>query len=179
MAESFGLQLGDDALLALFYRWDPQGSGSLSYEPLVAALLADGDAFALYAPGKAAAEVAQGAADKRAAAECARAIVAAARGGAKAVRRVLEAMAEDEKAQAQQPSLQQRQPPLTLLHWSAFSAGLASVGVALSPQQQAYVRDARQGFVLATGTGLFGTVDWRRFCDAMDEAERSMVAGKG
>lgn len=174
MSESFGLQLGDDALLALFYGADPQGTGSLEYEPLVAALLADGDAFALYSPARAAIEGAQGAVDKRAAAEAARAIAAAARGGAAAVRRVLEAMAEDEQAQPlglrqQRPS---RTPALTLLAWPAFAAGLVSVGVALSPQQQAYVRDARQAFVHATGKGLCGTVDWRRFCDALDEAGR-------
>jgi hypothetical protein len=170
MAESFGLQLGDDALLALFHEWDPSGTGSLPYEPLVAALLADGDAFALYAPRRAAAEAAQGAADARGAAEAARAIAGTARGGAAAVRRVLAAMAEEG---APPPA-----PARALLPWPAFVAGLASVGVALSPQQQAYVRDARQSFVTPRGAkgGGGGTldgvvVDWRRFCNALDDCD--------
>ncbi len=41
------MQLDDDSLLALYHVYDPQGSGYLAYEPLVAQLL-DGDYFALY-----------------------------------------------------------------------------------------------------------------------------------
>jgi hypothetical protein len=47
MTESFGMQLDDDSLLALYYVNDPQGSGFLAYEPLVEQLL-DGDYFSLF-----------------------------------------------------------------------------------------------------------------------------------
>ena len=35
MTESFGMQLDDDSLLALYHVHDPAGCGCLAYEPLV------------------------------------------------------------------------------------------------------------------------------------------------
>lgn len=39
MTESFGMQLDDDSLLALFYVYDPHGTGSMPYEPFVQKLM--------------------------------------------------------------------------------------------------------------------------------------------
>jgi hypothetical protein len=47
--ESFGMQLDDDSLLALYYVYDPEGSGCLHYEDIVKQLL-DGDYYAMYSP---------------------------------------------------------------------------------------------------------------------------------
>lgn len=49
--ESFGMQLDDDSLLALYYVYDPAGSGYLAYEDIVKQLL-DKDYFAMYLPEK-------------------------------------------------------------------------------------------------------------------------------
>lgn len=149
MAEAVGLQLGDDALLALFFEWDGEGRGTLAYEPFVRALLADDDAFALFSPealGGCGGAQRQAAAEKQAAGGTARAIASAARGGSVAVRRVVGAMAASSGG---------------ALDWREFCSALAAVGVSLSPMQQEHVRAA------------YGSdaVDWRRFCDALDKAE--------
>eukprot|EP00803_Ostreobium_quekettii_P009237 evm.model.scf_479.3 EVM.evm.TU.scf_479.3 scf_479:17845-20257(+) len=47
MTESFGMQLDDDSLLALYCVYDPDGTGCLRYEDLMSQLL-DPDYFALY-----------------------------------------------------------------------------------------------------------------------------------
>jgi hypothetical protein len=47
MGESFGMQLDDDSLLALYHVYDPDGTGCLAYEQLMGKLL-DPDYFALY-----------------------------------------------------------------------------------------------------------------------------------
>mmetsp|Transcript_29044 Transcript_29044/g.53375 ORF Transcript_29044/g.53375 Transcript_29044/m.53375 type:complete len:356 (-) Transcript_29044:838-1905(-) len=47
MCETFGMQLDDDNLMALFYVYDPQGTGFLEYESLVQQLLSPSD-FAFY-----------------------------------------------------------------------------------------------------------------------------------
>lgn len=47
MTESFGMQLDDDSLLALYSVYDPEGTGYLQYEDLMSQLL-DPDYFALY-----------------------------------------------------------------------------------------------------------------------------------
>lgn len=47
MGESFGMQLDDDSLLALYHVYDPEGTGFLAYEELVKQLL-DPDYYALY-----------------------------------------------------------------------------------------------------------------------------------
>eukprot|EP01026_Neomeris_dumetosa_P065940 TRINITY_DN6350_c0_g2_i4.p1 TRINITY_DN6350_c0_g2~~TRINITY_DN6350_c0_g2_i4.p1 ORF type:complete len:234 (+),score=43.24 TRINITY_DN6350_c0_g2_i4:10-711(+) len=47
MMESFGIQLDDDSLLALFYLYDKSGQGCMGYEELMQILL-DPDYFALY-----------------------------------------------------------------------------------------------------------------------------------
>ena len=47
MGESFGMQLDDDSLLALYFVMDPEGSGYLQYEEVVRQLL-DDDYFAMY-----------------------------------------------------------------------------------------------------------------------------------
>eukprot|EP01023_Acetabularia_acetabulum_P040624 TRINITY_DN3938_c0_g2_i1.p1 TRINITY_DN3938_c0_g2~~TRINITY_DN3938_c0_g2_i1.p1 ORF type:complete len:367 (-),score=55.95 TRINITY_DN3938_c0_g2_i1:238-1338(-) len=47
MMESFGIQLDDDSLLALFYVYDESGQGNIEYEQLMGVLL-DPDYFALY-----------------------------------------------------------------------------------------------------------------------------------
>jgi len=47
MGESFGMQLDDDSLLALYFVMDPEGSGYLPYEEVVRQLL-DDDYFAMY-----------------------------------------------------------------------------------------------------------------------------------
>eukprot|EP00884_Botryococcus_braunii_P009611 jgi/Botrbrau1/18651/Bobra.0367s0087.1 len=47
ITESFGMQLDDDSLLALFSKYDKDGKGSLEYEPLMALLL-DKDYYPLY-----------------------------------------------------------------------------------------------------------------------------------
>ena len=172
MGEAFGLQLGDDVLLSLFAAWDPLGTGSLPYEPLVATMLGDADAFALYAPERAAADNAQASADARLAAGVARELAASARGGAAAVRHVLGAMSAGGGGKGAGGCA----PSSSLLPWAAFGAGMASVGLALSPQQQAFVCDARNGFVTGGGGGGGGgggegvMVDWQHFCDALDKA---------
>mmetsp|Transcript_37730 Transcript_37730/g.84079 ORF Transcript_37730/g.84079 Transcript_37730/m.84079 type:complete len:375 (+) Transcript_37730:126-1250(+) len=48
MCEQFGMQLDDDSLLALFYVYDPQGTGYLVYHDLAKQLM-DPDCYALYA----------------------------------------------------------------------------------------------------------------------------------
>lgn len=48
MTESFGMQLDDDSLLALFHVYDPDVTGYLQYESLMRQLL-DPDYFSLYA----------------------------------------------------------------------------------------------------------------------------------
>ncbi|PNW78166.1 hypothetical protein CHLRE_10g466650v5 [Chlamydomonas reinhardtii] len=47
MAETFGMQLDDDSLMALYFVYDPEGSGYLEYEALVAQLMSPSD-FAFY-----------------------------------------------------------------------------------------------------------------------------------
>ena len=47
--ESFGMQLDDDSLLALYSVYDPEGSGYLAYEDIVKQLL-DPDYYAMYSP---------------------------------------------------------------------------------------------------------------------------------
>lgn len=47
MTESFGMQLDDDSLLALYHVYDPDATGSLQYESLMRQLL-DPDYFSLY-----------------------------------------------------------------------------------------------------------------------------------
>lgn len=47
MTESFGMQLDDDSLLALFSIYDPEGTGYMRYEELMMQLL-DPDYFSLY-----------------------------------------------------------------------------------------------------------------------------------
>eukprot|EP00878_Enallax_costatus_P035636 GHUV01039820.1.p1 GENE.GHUV01039820.1~~GHUV01039820.1.p1 ORF type:complete len:188 (+),score=77.77 GHUV01039820.1:629-1192(+) len=47
--EAFGMQLDDDSLLALYYVYDPSGSGYLAYEDIVKQLL-DADYYAMYSP---------------------------------------------------------------------------------------------------------------------------------
>jgi Ca2+-binding EF-hand superfamily protein len=47
MCETFGMQLDDDCLLALFYVYDPEGTGYLSYHDLTKQLM-DPDCYALY-----------------------------------------------------------------------------------------------------------------------------------
>ncbi|KAL0049779.1 hypothetical protein WJX82_009756 [Trebouxia sp. C0006] len=47
MTESFGMQLDDDSLLALFCRYDPQASGVIDYQALMKELL-HSDYYALY-----------------------------------------------------------------------------------------------------------------------------------
>jgi hypothetical protein len=159
MGEAFGLQLGDDALLALFSEWDggdDGGTGTMAYEPFMRALLS-ADAFALFSPesGSALARLA----GRREAAGAARAIAASARGGAAAVRRVLGAMAMAGDGGG------------GALPWAELCAGLATVGVALSPCQSEYVRGAF-GVVVGGGgeSAAAPAVDWRPFCDALDEA---------
>ena len=48
MTESFGMQLDDDSLLALYHVYDPEATGYLKYEALMKQLL-DPDYFSLYA----------------------------------------------------------------------------------------------------------------------------------
>ncbi|KAK9843793.1 hypothetical protein WJX81_006652 [Elliptochloris bilobata] len=50
MTESFGMQLDDDLLLALFSRYDPEASGTVRYHTVMKALL-DSDSYAQYAAG--------------------------------------------------------------------------------------------------------------------------------
>lgn len=47
MTESFGMQLDDDSLLALYHVYDPEATGYLKYEALMKQLL-DPDYFSLY-----------------------------------------------------------------------------------------------------------------------------------
>ena len=47
MTESFGMQLDDDSLLALYHVYDPEATGYLKYEDLMRQLL-DPDYFSLY-----------------------------------------------------------------------------------------------------------------------------------
>lgn len=47
MGESFGMQLDDDSLLALYYVMDPNATGYLEYEEVVKQLL-DEDYFNMY-----------------------------------------------------------------------------------------------------------------------------------
>jgi hypothetical protein len=47
--ESFGMQLDDDSLLALYSVYDQEGSGYLAYEDIVKQLL-DSDYYAMYSP---------------------------------------------------------------------------------------------------------------------------------
>lgn len=47
--ESFGMQLDDDSLLALYYVYDPHGTGYLAYEDVMKQLL-DKDYYAMYSP---------------------------------------------------------------------------------------------------------------------------------
>ena len=47
MTESFGMQLDDDSLLALYHVYDPEATGFLNYESLMRQLL-DPDYFSLY-----------------------------------------------------------------------------------------------------------------------------------
>ena len=46
ITESFGMQLDDDSLLALFAVYDPEGTGNLSYHNLAKQLM-DPDCYAL------------------------------------------------------------------------------------------------------------------------------------
>ncbi|GIL87642.1 hypothetical protein Vretimale_14675 [Volvox reticuliferus] len=47
MAETFGMQLDDDSLMALYFVYDPEGTGYLEYEALVSQLMSPSD-FAFY-----------------------------------------------------------------------------------------------------------------------------------
>jgi hypothetical protein len=46
MCETFGMQLDDDSLLALFHVYDPEGTGFLNYHELAKQLM-DPDCYAL------------------------------------------------------------------------------------------------------------------------------------
>ncbi len=50
MGESFGMQLDDDSLLALYHVYDSEGSGYLAYEEIVKQIL-DKDYYCMYSPG--------------------------------------------------------------------------------------------------------------------------------
>eukprot|EP00775_Hariotina_reticulata_P006099 gene6099-6337_t len=139
-SESFGMQLDDDSLLALYHVYDPSGSGYLEYEAIVKQLL-DGDYYAMYSP--AGVDNTQALVDAQAAEKLVSNLRSRIHGTVDEMRLVFASF--DSTCAGALPE-------------KLFQAGCAALGVVLSPKEQDWVQ--------RTATSSNNMVDWRIFCDA-------------
>uniref|UniRef100_A0A383VS12 EF-hand domain-containing protein n=1 Tax=Tetradesmus obliquus TaxID=3088 RepID=A0A383VS12_TETOB len=144
-SESFGMQLDDDSLLAMYHVYDPTGSGYLAYEDIVKQLL-DGDYYAMYSP--AGVDNTQALVDAQATEKLVANLRKRIKGSVADMRSVFASF--DTAATG-------------VLPHKTFEAGCAALGVVLSAKEHAWVQQAA---MTADGSGM---VHWGVFCDAFRE----------
>eukprot|EP00879_Flechtneria_rotunda_P002409 GHRR01002605.1.p1 GENE.GHRR01002605.1~~GHRR01002605.1.p1 ORF type:complete len:356 (+),score=108.73 GHRR01002605.1:120-1187(+) len=142
-SESFGMQLDDDSLLALYYVYDPSGSGYLEYEAIVKQLL-DPDYFAMYSP--AGVDNTQGLVDAQNIQKLTANLRKRINGSVEDMRAVFASF--DPEGNGQLPA-------------KTFQAGCAALGVVLSPKEQAWIQ--------RECTAADNKVDWKAFCNAFSD----------
>ncbi|GBF88223.1 flagellar associated protein [Raphidocelis subcapitata] len=141
--ESFGMQLDDDSLLALYHVHDPDGTGYVAYEPIVQ-LIMDPDYFCMYSPERI--DNTQALADATSTARLVAHLRARVRGGVDGMRAVFEGLDADGSG---------------VLPARQFEAGCAALGVVLSAREREWAERA------AGARDGSGATDYRAFCDAL------------
>ncbi|KAI8469618.1 MAG: flagellar associated protein [Monoraphidium minutum] len=142
--ESFGMQLDDDSLLALYHVHDSEGTGYVSYEPIVQQIM-DPDYFCMYSP--AGVDNTQALVDAQTTAKLVGNLRKRVRGSATEMRAVFASFDQDGSG---------------VLPERKFEAGCAALGVVLSAKEREWVARAA-----ARDDGA--VVDYGAFCDALHE----------
>lgn len=142
--ESFGMQLDDDSLLALYHAYDPQGTGYVAYETIVQQIM-DPDYFCMYSPSGV--DNTQALADVHATYKLASNLRKRIHGSVEDLRAVFDSFDQEKCGH-----LPERR----------FHAGCAALGVVLSCKEREWV-----GRVAAAADGS-GAVNYGAFCDVLE-----------